>query len=393
MQTQSPILIDITRLILRLLKGKRATGVDRVSLAYLEYFKHRAQAVLSWHGRVVVLSTSKSQTIFGKLIVDSQRDGRDKRYWIRTLAHLATFVRVDKNYAGTYLFNTGHKGLESKAYTDTLKKMQVRPIFFVHDLIPLTHPEYCRAGEYEQHQQRMLNVLNSAAGTITNSQATLDELVLFAQEQGVSMPPSVVAPLASAKLEINPSKRLITEPYFVVLSTIEPRKNHWMLLQVWRRLVEEMGIQAPKLLVIGQRGWECENIVDLLERCKQLKGFVIELPSCNDVDLANYLYHSQALLFPSFAEGYGMPLAEALALGVPVIASHLPAFLEISDNIPEFLDPLDGAAWQQQIKNYARIDSPQRQAQLQRLAHFEPSTWGEHFLQVEWLFRRISGSV
>ncbi len=393
MRTESPILIDITRLILRLLKGKRATGVDRVSLAYLEYFKHRAQAVLSWHGRVVVLNASKSQTIFGKLIVDNQCDGHDKWYWMRILAYVATFVRADKDYAGAYLFNTGHKGLESQAYTDTLKKMQVRPIFFVHDLIPLTHPEYCRAGEYEQHQQRMLNVLNSAAGAITNSQATLDELIVFAQEQGILMPPSVVAPLASAKLEINPSKRLIAEPYFVVLSTIEPRKNHWMLLQVWRRLVEQMGAQTPKLLVIGQRGWECENILDLLERCKELKGFVIELPSCNDADLANYLHYSQALLFPSFAEGYGMPLAEALALGVPVIASRLPAFLEISDDIPEFLDPLDGIAWQQHIKNYVRIDSPERQAQLQRLAHFEPSTWDEHFVQVELLFRRISGSA
>lgn len=393
MQIESPILIDVTRLILRLLKGKRATGVDRVSLAYLEYFRHRALAVLSWRARVVVLSVSKSQLIFEKLIADNQRDDRDRWYWIQTLAHLATFVRVDKNYVGAYLFNTGHKGLESQTYTGTLKKMQVRPIFFVHDLIPLTHPEYCRAGEYQQHQQRMLNVLNSAAGTITNSQATLDELVRFAQEQGISMPPSVVAPLASAKLENNPSKRLIAEPYFVVLSTIEPRKNHWMLLQVWRRLVEEMGAQAPKLLIIGQRGWECENVIDLLERCKELRGFVMELPSCNDVDLANYLHYSQALLFPSFAEGYGMPLAEALALGVPAIASRLPAFLEISDDIPEFLDPLDGIAWQKHIKSYARIDSPERQAQLERLTHFEPSTWDQHFVQVEWLLRHISGSV
>ena len=393
MQTELPILIDITRLILRLLKGKRATGVDRVSLAYVEYFKHRAQVVLSWRGRVVVLSVSKSQAIFGKLIVDNQRDGQDKWYWMRVLAHIATFVRADKNYAGAYLFNTGHKGLESQAYTDILKKMQVRPIFFVHDLIPLTHPEYCRAGEYEQHQQRMLNVLNAAAGIITNSQATLDELIAFAQAQDTIMPPSVVALLASAKFEINPSKRLIAEPYFVVLSTIEPRKNHLMLLQIWRRLVEQMGAQTPKLLVIGQRGWECENIIDLLERCKELKGFVIELPSCNDADLANYLHYSQALLFPSFAEGYGMPLAEALALDVPVIASRLPAFLEISDDIPEFLDPLDGIAWQQHIKNYMRIDGPERQAQLQRLAHFEPSTWDEHFVQVELLFRRISGLV
>jgi len=144
----------------------------------------------------------------------------------------------------------------------------------------------------------------------------------------------------------------MTAPYFVVLSTIEPRKNHWFLLQMWRRLVETMGDSAPRLVIIGQRGWECENVAYMLERSEKLKGFVFEYSNCTDEELATYLHHAQALLFPSFAEGYGMPLVEALAFGVPVIASDLPVFREVAGEIPEYVDPLDGKRWAELVKEY-----------------------------------------
>ena len=186
-------------------------------------------------------------------------------------------------------------------------------------------------------------------------------------------------------------RRLIAEPYFVVLGTIEPRKNHLLLLQVWRRLVEHHGSRAPRLVLIGQRGWECENVVDLLERCEALRGMVTELPACSDADLHCYLHHAQALLFPSFAEGYGMPVLEALAQGVPVIASSLPVFQEFARDIPEYIDPLDGRSWLETIMEYAKPQSPLRAKQLARLADFQPPTWANHFDQVDRLLERVTG--
>ncbi|HZW14127.1 MAG TPA: glycosyltransferase family 1 protein [Noviherbaspirillum sp.] len=241
----------------------------------------------------------------------------------------------------------------------------------------------------DKHVVRMNAVLRLGHGLITNSQATLDELARFARASGQAMPPAVAAKLAAAELPSPATKRLINEPYFVALGTIEPRKNHWMLLQVWRKLVERLGERAPKLVVIGQRGWECENVVDLLERCEVLRGAVIELPRCSDSDLATYLHHAQALLFPSFAEGYGMPLVEALAQGVPAIASDLPAFREIAGNVPDYLDPLDGIGWMKQVEAYVDMDGPKRVAQLNRMAGFVPPKWSMHFQLVEELLERL----
>ncbi len=61
-------------------------------------------------------------------------------------------------------------------------------------------------------------------------------------------------------------------------------------------------------------------------------------------ELSNWLAHARALLFPSFAEGFGLPVVEALSVGTPVIATDLPAFREAAGSIPEYLDPLDGPA-------------------------------------------------
>jgi glycosyltransferase involved in cell wall biosynthesis len=266
-----------------------------------------------------------------------------------------------------------------------MQRRGVRTVFMVHDLIPLTHAEYCRSGVLETHRRRIHVALNHAAGVIANSQATLDSLVCEAGEARLPLPHAVVARLAPGvdRRTPGPSPLAGDPPYFVMLGTIEPRKNHWFMLHVWRRLVELLGERAPVLVVIGRRGWECENVVDMLERCAPLRGKVIEEAHCPDERLLDYLHHARALLFPSFVEGYGMPLAEALMLGVPVIASDLPVFREIADEIPDYLDPLDGPGWIARIQQYTRADSPERNAQRERIAGFRQPTWSEHFGAVD----------
>jgi glycosyltransferase involved in cell wall biosynthesis len=92
------------------------------------------------------------------------------------------------------------------------------------------------------------------------------------------------------------------------------------------------------------------------------------------------------LLFPSLAEGYGLPLLEAFRAGVPVIASDQAVFREIAGDIPEYLDPLDAPAWHLAILSYRENESLRRQAQLKRLAGFRAPTWEDHFAAVNsWI--------
>lgn len=382
------ILIDVTRLLGRFMKGRLPTGVDRVGLAYVQRYGPQARAVVRWAGRSFVLPEAESRQLFQWLLAPS-----GLLNVAIPMAKALLSGRLAQRIDGCFLFNTGHSGLELTAYPGMLRKQKVKPLFVVHDLIPITHPEYCRAGERERHVVRMKNVLGLASGVITNSQATLNDLTSFADSAGHPMPPAVAALLAPGMSGISPGSRPLEQPYFVILSTIEPRKNHWLLLHLWRGMVEHLGETAPRLVVIGQRGWECENVVDLLERCERLKGFVIEKSNCPDAELVTYLSHAQALLFPSFAEGYGIPLVEALALGVPVIASDLPVFREVAGEIPEYVDPLDGKRWDELILEYAKPDSRLRGAQMERVRGFKAPTWDDHFAKVDALLDQLSESA
>jgi glycosyltransferase involved in cell wall biosynthesis len=130
--------------------------------------------------------------------------------------------------------------------------------------------------------------------------------------------------------------------------------------------------------------------MDLLERAAHVREHVIELPRCSDVQLATYLHHAQALLFPSFAEGYGLPLVEALSAGTPVIASDLPVFKEIAGDIPDYLDPLDGLGWLSLIEAYSATGSAMRDAQKARMRQFVSPSWQQHFEQVDALLEKLS---
>ncbi|WP_090687170.1 glycosyltransferase family 4 protein [Paraburkholderia phenazinium] len=375
----STIILDVSRLLTRLYDGLLPTGVDRVGLAYIERYGPQARALLSERGFSVVLTERDSRQTFAWLASSIRNRNAIRRLVVRACLNRA----FEASFKQGILLHTSHNGMEYPRYYRAIAKRNIKSVFMVHDLIPLTHAEYCRPGVDKTHRNRIHTALKHADGLITNSQATLDSLTTEARNADLPLPSNVVARLASGVTARPPGARPIEAPYFVILGTIEPRKNHWFILHVWRRLVEQLGTAAPKLVVIGRRGWECENVVDMLERCASLRGVVIEEADCSDERLHAWLQHAQALLFPSFVEGYGMPLAEALALNVPVLASDLEVFHEIADDIPDYLDPLDGPGWIARIHAFADADSPERAEQLKRIERFREPTWAEHFEHVD----------
>jgi glycosyltransferase involved in cell wall biosynthesis len=196
--------------------------------------------------------------------------------------------------------------------------------------------------------------------------------------------PVTIAPLGINVAAGRPASS--QQPYFVCLGTIEPRKNHNLLLDVWRRLVAEHGERAPRLLIVGRRGWGGKAIAfgfagshPLVEECVGL----------SDVEVAALLRGARGLLLPSFAEGFGLPVIEALASGVPVVCSDLPALRESGGGVPEYLDPRDADAWRAAVLDYAS-DTPRRAAQFARLTGWHAPSWDEHFAIVDRLLTGFS---
>lgn len=373
------MIIDVTRLLGRLLKGRLPTGVDRVDIEYVRHFSHQSDALVRYRGKWLFLSHNDSLKLFDVLI---QHDG-SQLWMIRRMVAWYYFFSTTVPSVGRRLLNISHSGLDQEKYRHKLQQYRLKPIFFVHDLIPISYPEYSRPGENSRHQFRMETVLRYGNGIIVNSKNTLEYLESYANHHSLVMPKSVVAHLATAPLPSAKIQSPVDQAYFVMLGTIEPRKNHLLILHIWREMVEKVGNDAPLLIIIGQRGWECENIIDILERCDAIRPYVIEKSMCSDQELSTYLTHARALLFPSFVEGYGMPLVEALSMGTPVIASNLSVFQEIAGDIPEYLDPLDGKGWMETIIEYMQPQSVKRIEQIGRIKDFVPLTWNDHCKRVE----------
>ncbi|KAF0097019.1 MAG: group 1 glycosyl transferase [Rhodospirillaceae bacterium] len=166
-----------------------------------------------------------------------------------------------------------------------------------------------------------------------------------------------------------------------MLGTIETRKNHKLILELWRELQADLGASAPRLLVIGEYGWKGEDVIALLERSTP-HGIVKVYGRLSDAAIAGLLKGARSLLLPSFAEDYGLPLAEALTLGTPVLCSDIPAFREVGGDIPDYLDPADPLAWRGDVLDDAEARSAQREAQLRRLSFWSRPTCDRHFAVV-----------
>ena len=394
------IALDLSRLLSRAGRGT-PTGIDRVELAYAEHLvaidASACFTALSASGGLGLMPRPAAEQ-FVAAIGAAWRGGPDPAHQNRRVRRIARQVRMAllasrqralmtqlrSGSAQPIYLLVSHHHLERRGLIARLKeRSSARFICLVHDLIPIEFPEYAKPGQAANHLSRIETAAQLADALIVNSAVTRDALQPHL-DRAERAPPVLVAPfgvdLPPAAIAADPP---FDRPYFVYVSTIEARKNHLLLLNLWRRLATELGDRSPLLVLVGQRGWETENVVDMLERCPALKGAVIEHNAMADADMVALLKGAKALLLPSFAEGFGFPLIEALELGVPALCSDIAALRETGGAVPDFLDPLDGPGWQLAILDYAAPGSPRRAAQLARLSRWEPPSWEHHFAIVD----------
>jgi glycosyltransferase involved in cell wall biosynthesis len=411
----SVLLLDISRLIWRAHR-KGPTGIDRVELAYAQHFiagqsERPAYAVLHLLGFVFAVSPARGRRFVAELSARWAGSASPNRWGdLKTLARIywqllagrwlfgPALRRALRARRGTPIFMVVSHHHVARPYTveRIQKTLGVRTVCLIHDLIPIDYPEYFKRGWESRYQRLVSTVGQCFDAVIANSDSTARSLrACLQREPGASsLRPAIrTAPLGVRAFPDAGTDAGATEqrPYFVVLGTIEPRKNHLLLLNLWARLASAMPF-APRLLVIGARGWENEQVVDMLERSRRLRGLVKECNGLSDTEVGALLHGARALLLPSLAEGFGLPLAEALASGVPAICSDIPVFREVGREAPEYLDPLDVRAWMDAVLDYCDMHSPRRLEQMQRLEQWRAPDWVTHFTVVEQLLRDLGAT-
>lgn len=420
-----PIVFDITRLLSRIATAT-PNGIDRVDLAYANHFLadasqrgDRALAFLLRGPRTIeapvaaraIASISRNwgedqvageaalQSVLDRLAGRAGQAGRSgepirvgRRGRPRELARLLTQIRLfggshpaqDAPRNAIYL-NVSQFPVWFDPYFRWMdSRPDLKPVFMVHDLLSLEFPEYFPPKERERHQKRLGTLVRRAVAAITSTESVRVRLGPQLASLGRPDMPIHVAHLPVASVFHTERSTIARSevPYFVVCGTIEPRKNHLLLLHLWRNLVRDMGALAPKLVVVGSRGWENENVVDLLERCPGLREKVVEASGLSTPALKTLFDGARALLMPTFGEGFGLPVAEALAAGLPVVAADIASLREIAGSRATLLHPLDGVGWMREIRV---LTSRPREAAIsvERAGAGTRSDWSHYFEDLE----------
>jgi glycosyltransferase involved in cell wall biosynthesis len=262
---------------------------------------------------------------------------------------------------------------------------------FVHDLIPLLASEHV-VDDVPAHFARWLNhVSRNTDYFLTNSQATKRDLDAWLAENGVDVPTGVL-PLAHQfgdstrqnSLDLAPTDSRIHArvrnaarlPYALCVGSIESRKNIWTLANVWRRIHARLGESTPRLIFAGNPGWLRDDFDDFIRGTGSLYGYIRVLERPSDTELAFLYQRCLFSVFPSYKEGWGLPVGEGLWFGRPVVCSNTSAMPEVGGSLADYIDP---ASWESIEAALLKMitDAGYRERRAAQIAAARLRTWSD----------------
>lgn len=232
---------------------------------------------------------------------------------------------------------------------EQLKREGVGIISVIYDLIPLTHPQFCDAGLVKVFNDWFDWIARTADGYVAISTTIRDQVReemlsrIGTQQVGQRwfdyfyLGSELDLSEADAKVDRGLLDMFQTnDPVFLMVSTIEPRKNHAYLLEAFE-LAWATGSKA-RLCIVGKIGWKCDALIERIRQHPELNRRLFMYNSLSDKSLEHAYSHATALVFPSHVEGFGLPLVEAMQRKLPAMASDIPVFREIGGDYMAYFD-------------------------------------------------------
>ncbi len=218
---------------------------------------------------------------------------------------------------------------------------KVKRVTVIHDITPVIMPDYHIFMSRVFHKLFLPGILKRANHIITNSEYTKSDVtthypitrdkttaILLGKDESFKRDPQVTFL----------QKYNIKKPYLLYVGTLEPRKNLSRLISAFEKLIDN-GICNHQLVLAGKKGWKIDDLYTQIENSSAKNNIV--LPGFIDKeDLAGLYTNAEVFVYPSYYEGFGLPILEAMSCGTPVITSNTSSLPEVGGDAALYFDPM-----------------------------------------------------
>jgi glycosyltransferase involved in cell wall biosynthesis len=251
----------------------------------------------------------------------------------------------------------------------------------VYDIIPALMPEYCVPGMEKKFPKFLIDAAWTCDTIFSISDSTRNDLTHYYQDLGLKCPnmkrinlgtdiPTVRSSLEGLAHDLQSGK------FVLYVSTIEPRKNHQMLFNIWRELHRRGFKNLVPLVFVGGKGWNSENLVTFMENCPDLYPDKLKIYNNISDHSLDWMYrNSRFTVYPSLYEGWGLPVTESLSRGKVCISSETSSMPEAGSGFADLLHPLDYVSWRDRIATYLSDDNLLRSREAEIRQGYEVTTW------------------
>lgn len=399
--TRQALALDLTRLLAGALRST-PRGIDRVELLYARH------VLATWPGPLfAVLATPLGPRLYGRErmqrgiealeILWGENEDAAGCHGLRLAAALARLLRGGVSIGkaaltslphGALYVNVGHLGLSLGILGWLARRPDLKTVVMLHDLIPRQYPQLVTAQE-GQYFGRILARLDQVDGLILTTQAVAEAVATALPSltcQKLVSPLPVSPAFLSSPLDQLSRQAVPQRAYVLACGQVERRKNFAMLVDIWK-VLSEAGTAPAQLIIAGGDGDASEEISAQLRTWDPNQINVRRVKGLTTPRLRDLMLGAKVLLAPSSAEGFGLPIAEALSLNVPVIASNIPAHREVGGDHAIYIDPTDKSAWLNAVQGLN--DAPTLTAMRALIHGYAPRTPEAYFREIDAFLARF----
>ena len=280
-------------------------------------------------------------------------------------------------------------------YARLKERLSFSIIAICYDIIPIQYPEFCAQGLVQVFERTYDHLVDITDGYVSISQYTSNQISKYESSLGRLKAPSrylhwrlgdfdnhfAEAEYALPKGLI-PFQDILESPYVLVVTTIEPRKNHTSLLRAWRLLNEQLpdGVPLPALVLAGKIGWNSSDFVEHVKALNKSNIKVLLLEGLDDLSISWLYSNCSFSIMPSFVEGWGLSIPESLMRGKLCLCSNLSSMPEAAQGICPLFDPFNIREIANLVYEYIVIGVPLHMQE--KIDSYRPVSWKESIIEL-----------